>query len=470
MGPRARMDAARRQVVRRAARSTRASTASTGTSGRRGATRPRSSGRASRATAAPSPTSTSTARSARSPTCCKLARRAARRPRRALPAADSRAGHGDARLRPHRRGAQRGVRRLQRRVAARPHQRRAGRSCSSRPTAATAAAASCRSSRRPTRRCRRRRPSSHVVVVRGAARGDAGAEMQEGRDHWYHRADGDGEPRLPARGDGRRGHALHPLHLGHHRKAQGHRPHDGRLHGRRPTPRRSGCSTCKRGRRLLVHGRHRLGDRAQLPRLRSARQRRHGGDVRRRARLAREGPLLGDRRAVRRDDPLHRAHRDPRVHAVGDRVAGASTTCRSLRLLGSVGEPINPEAWMWYHKHIGGDAVPDRRYLVADRDGHDHDHAAARRHQPQAGLGHASVPGDRRRDPEPGRRPHRRGRRPARDHAPLALHAARHLRRPRALPAAVPGAGGATAPTSRATAPSATKTATSGCWAASTTC
>ncbi len=37
---------------------------------------------------------------------------------------------GDARLRPHRRGAQRGVRRLQRRVAARPHQRRAGRRCS----------------------------------------------------------------------------------------------------------------------------------------------------------------------------------------------------------------------------------------------------------------------------------------------------------------------------------------------------
>ncbi|MBE0579432.1 acetate--CoA ligase [Devosia sp.] len=25
----------------------------------------------------------------------------------------------------------------------------------------------------------------------------------------------------------------------------------------------------------------------------------------------------------------------------------------SLRLLGTVGEPINPEAWMWYHKHVG---------------------------------------------------------------------------------------------------------------------
>jgi acetyl-CoA synthetase len=30
----------------------------------------------------------------------------------------------------------------------------------------------------------------------------------------------------------------------------------------------------------------------------------------------------------------------------------------SLRLLGSVGEPINPEAWMWYWKHIGGERCP----------------------------------------------------------------------------------------------------------------
>jgi len=37
--------------------------------------------------------------------------------------------------------------------------------------------------------------------------------------------------------------------------------------------------------------------------------------------------------------------------------AGAEWTERndlsSLRLLGSVGEPINPEAWLWYHKHVG---------------------------------------------------------------------------------------------------------------------
>ncbi|NOT45861.1 MAG: acetate--CoA ligase [Acidobacteria bacterium] len=30
----------------------------------------------------------------------------------------------------------------------------------------------------------------------------------------------------------------------------------------------------------------------------------------------------------------------------------------SLRLLGSVGEPINPEAWVWYYRHIGGERCP----------------------------------------------------------------------------------------------------------------
>ena len=30
----------------------------------------------------------------------------------------------------------------------------------------------------------------------------------------------------------------------------------------------------------------------------------------------------------------------------------------SLRVLGTVGEPINPEAWMWYHRHIGSERCP----------------------------------------------------------------------------------------------------------------
>jgi len=31
---------------------------------------------------------------------------------------------------------------------------------------------------------------------------------------------------------------------------------------------------------------------------------------------------------------------------------------KTLRLIGSVGEPINPEAWIWYHVHIGGQRCP----------------------------------------------------------------------------------------------------------------
>jgi acetyl-CoA synthetase len=36
----------------------------------------------------------------------------------------------------------------------------------------------------------------------------------------------------------------------------------------------------------------------------------------------------------------------------------AKRDLRSLRLLGSVGEPINPEAWIWYHLHIGRERCP----------------------------------------------------------------------------------------------------------------
>ena len=35
-----------------------------------------------------------------------------------------------------------------------------------------------------------------------------------------------------------------------------------------------------------------------------------------------------------------------------------STSRSTLRLLGSVGEPINPEAWLWYHKVVGDDRCP----------------------------------------------------------------------------------------------------------------
>ena len=42
---------------------------------------------------------------------------------------------------------------------------------------------------------------------------------------------------------------------------------------------------------------------------------------------------------------------------LGDELPGKYDLSR-LRLLGSVGEPINPEAWMWYHRVIGGERCP----------------------------------------------------------------------------------------------------------------
>ena len=45
--------------------------------------------------------------------------------------------------------------------------------------------------------------------------------------------------------------------------------------------------------------------------------------------------------------------------AEGDaKVHPARYDLTSLRILGSVGEPINPEAWMWYYKHVGGERCP----------------------------------------------------------------------------------------------------------------
>ncbi len=107
----------------------------------------------------------------------------------------------------------------------------------------------------------------------------------------------------------------------------------------------------------------------------------------------------------------------------------------SLRLLGSVGEPINPEAWIWYHAAHRRRALPDRRHVVADRDRDDPDHAAAGHHHDEARLGDAAVPGDRRRDLQRSRQGGRARRgRLSRAAPAVAGDAARDLRRRRALP------------------------------------
>ena len=41
-----------------------------------------------------------------------------------------------------------------------------------------------------------------------------------------------------------------------------------------------------------------------------------------------------------------------------DKVHPKNWNLSSLRIMGSVGEPINPEAWMWYYKNVGGERCP----------------------------------------------------------------------------------------------------------------
>ena len=80
--------------------------------------------------------------------------------------------------------------------------------------------------------------------------------------------------------------------------------------------------------------------------------------VRGRADISRRRPLLEDLRDPRREHFLHRADRDPRADEARRRAFPRKYDLTQLRLLGSVGEPINPEAWMWYHRVIGRERCP----------------------------------------------------------------------------------------------------------------
>ena len=66
------------------------------------------------------------------------------------------------------------------------------------------------------------------------------------------------------------------------------------------------------------------------------------------------GALVADHRGLQGLDPVLRPDRHPRPHEAGPAVRRRHDLS-SLRVLGSVGEPINPEAWLWYHEHIGGE-------------------------------------------------------------------------------------------------------------------
>ena len=152
---------------------------------------------------------------------------------------------------------------------------------------------------------------------------------------------------------------------------------------------------------LLVHRGHRLGDRPQLHRLRSARRRRHHRDVRRRAGLSAVRPLVAHGREVWRDDFLYFADGHPRADSPGRSVAERARSLQSAaaRFGGRTDQPrrlgvVPPRYWKG--------ALPDCRYVVADRNRRDHDLAHAGRDAAEAGLGDIPAAGHtgRRRGPE----------------------------------------------------------------------
>ena len=87
-----------------------------------------------------------------------------------------------------------------------------------------------------------------------------------------------------------------------------------------------------------------------------------------------------------------------------------------LRLLSTVGEPINPKAWLWYRKVIGGDRCPIVDTWWQTETGHIP--IAARRRRDQAGVGHQAAARRRGRGPDRGRRGRRQRAGPARLEAP----------------------------------------------------
>jgi acetyl-CoA synthetase len=101
----------------------------------------------------------------------------------------------------------------------------------------------------------------------------------------------------------------------------------------------------------------RLGHRAQLHRLRADGQRRHAGDLRGHAGHPAQAAAAGRSCRSTASRSSTRADGDPHVHEVGRRHP-QQFDLSSLRVLGSVGEPINPEAWVWYRRVIGGDRTP----------------------------------------------------------------------------------------------------------------
>ena len=240
----------------------------------------------------------------------------------------------------------------------------------------------------PDDRARPRRPPPR--------RRRADTMVAEGRDVWWHDIVDRQSDDCPPVAGRQRAHALPALHVGDDGQAEGHHAHD------RPAT-SLGTSLHPRDdlrhqarRRVLVRGRHRLGDRPQLHRLRPAGQRARPGCC---TRARRTRPAWDRWWQIIEDYKVSILYCAPTAIRAfmkqGEALAGQATTCRRCACSARSASRSTPRPGSGTSEHIGGGTRADRRHLVADRDRPDPDHAAARRHDDQAGLGDVPVPGHR---------------------------------------------------------------------------
>ncbi len=140
----------------------------------------------------------------------------------------------------------------------------------------------------------------------------------------------------------------------------------------------------------------------------------------------------------------------------------------SLRLLGSVGEPINPEAWVWYQQNIGGERCPIVDTWWQTETGGIMISPLPGATTTKPGSATFPLPGIDAEVVDDAGQGGDRGRRLPDPDPAVAGDAARHLRRSRSATRRPTGAASRAA-TSPATGPSSTRTATSGCSGGSTT-
>ena len=346
-----------REVVRRRQAQRLRTTASTATSTPATATRSRSTGRASPATRARSPTSElldETCRVANAAASRSASRRAtaSRSTWAWCPRPSPRCSRARASARAH--SVVFGGFTAQSLQG--PHQRRARRKVLDHRRRRVAARLGRRRSRTsPTRRSPRRRRSSTCSCC-GAPRTTSRCRTAatSGGTTSSPRQTAECAPRV----DGRRGPALHPLHVGHHREAQGHHAHDRRLPHAGRVHAQVRVRPAARHRRLLVHRRRRLGHRPLVHRLRPAREPRDD------ACSTRARPTIPDKDRLWSIVEKYKVtifYTAPTAIRTfmkwGDEFPRAHDLS-SLRLIGTVGEPINPEAWVWYWQTIGGERCP----------------------------------------------------------------------------------------------------------------